>query len=60
VKAVVMREFGGPEVLEVKEVERPKPIPTEVLVRVTAAGINPSTGRRASAAAGARRSAIRP
>jgi NADPH:quinone reductase-like Zn-dependent oxidoreductase len=41
VKAVVMREFGGPEVLEVKEVERPKPIPTEVLVRVTAAGINP-------------------
>jgi NADPH:quinone reductase-like Zn-dependent oxidoreductase len=36
-----MREFGGPEVLEVKEVERPKPIPTEVLVRVTAAGINP-------------------
>jgi NADPH:quinone reductase-like Zn-dependent oxidoreductase len=41
VKAVVMREFGGPEVLELKEVERPKPIPTEVLVRVTAAGINP-------------------
>ncbi len=36
-----MREFGGPEVLEVKEVERPIPIPTEVLVRVTAAGINP-------------------
>jgi NADPH:quinone reductase-like Zn-dependent oxidoreductase len=41
VKAVVMREFGGPEVLEVKEVEQPKPIPTEVLVRVAAAGINP-------------------
>jgi NADPH:quinone reductase-like Zn-dependent oxidoreductase len=36
-----MRDFGGPEVLEVKEVERPNPIPTEVLVRVTAAGINP-------------------
>src|ERR671911_707827 len=36
-----MRQLGGPEVLEVKEVERPKPIPTEVLVRVTAAGINP-------------------
>ena|SRR5215211_856012 len=37
-----MREFGGPDALEVKEVERPKPIPTEVLVRVTAAGINPA------------------
>jgi NADPH:quinone reductase-like Zn-dependent oxidoreductase len=41
VKAVVMREFGGPEVLEVKDVDRPKPIPTEVLVRVEAAGLNP-------------------
>jgi NADPH:quinone reductase-like Zn-dependent oxidoreductase len=36
-----MREAGGPEVLEVREVERPDPIATEVLVRVTAAGINP-------------------
>src|SRR5690349_11305694 len=40
-KAVVMRELGGPEVLEVQDVERPDPIATEVLVRVTAAGINP-------------------
>src|SRR5690242_3337521 len=40
-RAVVMREAGGPEVLEVQEVERPDPIATEVLVRVTAAGINP-------------------
>ncbi len=40
-KAVVMRADGGPEVLEVQEVERPEPLPTEVLVRVTAAGINP-------------------
>ncbi len=40
-KAVVMRADGGPEVLEVQDVERPTPLPTEVLVRVTAAGINP-------------------
>jgi NADPH:quinone reductase-like Zn-dependent oxidoreductase len=41
VKAVVMTALGGPDVLELKEVERPELIPTEVLVRVTAAGINP-------------------
>jgi NADPH:quinone reductase-like Zn-dependent oxidoreductase len=40
-KAVVMTALGGPEVLELKDVERPEPIPTEVLVRITAAGINP-------------------
>ncbi|HEY1356546.1 MAG TPA: NADP-dependent oxidoreductase [Solirubrobacterales bacterium] len=36
-----MTALGGPEVLELQEVERPEPIPTEVLIRVTAAGINP-------------------
>ena len=36
-----MTALGGPEVLELRDVERPEPIPTEVLVRVTAAGINP-------------------
>ena len=36
-----MTALGGPEVLELRDVERPKPIPTEVLVRVAAAGINP-------------------
>ena len=36
-----MREHGGPEVLELRDVERPEPFPTEVLVRVAAAGINP-------------------
>lgn len=40
-KAVVMRDFGPPDVLELREVERPRPIPTEVLVRVAAAGLNP-------------------
>jgi NADPH:quinone reductase-like Zn-dependent oxidoreductase len=32
---------GGPEVLELQEVDRPEPIQTEVLVRVAAVGINP-------------------
>src|SRR5689334_2850744 len=40
-RAVVQRGFGGPEVLTVAEVPRPAPLPTEVLVRVHAAGINP-------------------
>jgi NADPH:quinone reductase-like Zn-dependent oxidoreductase len=40
-RAVVQDEFGGPEVLRVAEVPRPQPLPTEVLVRVHAAGVNP-------------------
>jgi NADPH:quinone reductase-like Zn-dependent oxidoreductase len=38
---VVAREVGGPDVLELREVDRPEPIPTEVLVRVAAVGLNP-------------------
>ena len=34
--------LGGPEVLRLAEVERPAPGPTEVLVRVNAAGVNPA------------------
>ncbi|MFG2583864.1 NADP-dependent oxidoreductase [Streptomyces malaysiensis] len=40
-RAVVQDALGGPEVLRVAEVPRPEPLPTEVLVRVRAAGINP-------------------
>ena len=40
-RAVVLRGFGGPEVLRLEQADRPEPIPTEVLVRVRAAGINP-------------------
>jgi NADPH:quinone reductase-like Zn-dependent oxidoreductase len=40
-RAVLVTRFGGPNVLEVGEVEQPAPISTEVLVRVTAAGVNP-------------------
>ena len=40
-RAVVIDEFGGPEVLTAAKIARPEPLPTEVLVRVHAAGINP-------------------
>jgi NADPH:quinone reductase-like Zn-dependent oxidoreductase len=40
-RAAVLREFGAPEVLAVEQVPEPSPIPTEVKVRVAAAGINP-------------------
>jgi NADPH:quinone reductase-like Zn-dependent oxidoreductase len=40
-RAVVQQEFGGPEVLAVREVEPPRPLPTEILVRVKAVGVNP-------------------
>jgi NADPH:quinone reductase-like Zn-dependent oxidoreductase len=40
-RAVIQREFGEPEVLAVEEVARPEPIPTEIQVRVHAAGVNP-------------------
>lgn len=40
-RAVVLREFGEPEVLAIEEVPVPEPIPTEVQVRVHAAGVNP-------------------
>src|SRR6476469_5887112 len=40
-RAVVQDGFGGPEVLRVQQVSRPAPLPTEVLVRVHAAGSNP-------------------
>ena len=41
-KAVRYDEFGGIDVLQVDEVERPVPGDGQVLVRVKAAGINPS------------------
>jgi NADPH:quinone reductase-like Zn-dependent oxidoreductase len=41
VRAVVQHQYGPPEVLGIEEVPTPEPIPTEVQVRVHAAGINP-------------------
>lgn len=40
-KATVLRRFGGPEVLVTTDVPEPAPAPTDVVVRVLAAGINP-------------------
>lgn len=40
-KAIRQQSFGGPEVMELVEVDRPVPDGTHVLVRVRAAGVNP-------------------
>jgi NADPH2:quinone reductase len=40
VRAVVIHETGGPEVLRVEEIPEPEPAEGEVLVRVEAAGVN--------------------
>jgi NADPH2:quinone reductase len=40
-KAIVVHEFGGPEVLKLEEVPTPKPAAEQVLVRVHAVGVNP-------------------
>jgi len=41
VRAVVATDIGGPDVLAIWDVPKPVPLPTEVLVRVRAAGVNP-------------------
>src|SRR3954470_13292745 len=40
-RAVQLDSFGGPEVLDVREVPAPQAGPGQVRVRVTAAGLNP-------------------
>ncbi|MER7660213.1 NADP-dependent oxidoreductase [Streptomyces sp. NPDC096193] len=40
-RAITQDTLGGPDVLRLAEVARPEPLPTEVLVRVHAAGVNP-------------------
>src|SRR6266571_7211582 len=40
-KAIVVHEYGGPEVLKYEDVPRPEPKENEILVRVVAAGVNP-------------------
>jgi NADPH:quinone reductase-like Zn-dependent oxidoreductase len=40
-KAIVIHEAGGPEVLQYEDVERPEPGDGEVLIRVRAASVNP-------------------
>lgn len=43
-EAVVIHEYGGPEVLKYEDVPRPKPQADQILVRVIAAGVNPVDG----------------
>ncbi len=43
--AIVQDRFGGPEVLHAAEVPIPDPAPTEVLVEVEYAGVNPVDGK---------------
>jgi NADPH2:quinone reductase len=40
-QAIVVREFGGPDVMRVEDVPDPVPAPSQVLIRVQAVGVNP-------------------
>ncbi|MFF5206923.1 NADP-dependent oxidoreductase [Streptosporangium sp. NPDC000396] len=40
-RAISQDTFGGSEVLHLVELPRPRPLPTEILVRVHSAGVNP-------------------
>jgi NADPH2:quinone reductase len=40
-KAILVRAFGGPEVLKLDDAPEPKPAASQVLVRVKAVGVNP-------------------
>jgi len=39
-KAVVIKEFGGPEVMSIGEIDKPQPKANEVLIKVVATSIN--------------------
>ena len=43
-KAIVVHEYGGPEVLKYEDAPRPEPKEDQILVRVIAAGVNPVDG----------------
>ena len=40
-KAIVFTEYGSPDVLQLKDVEKPQPGNGEVLVKIHAASVNP-------------------
>jgi NADPH2:quinone reductase len=40
-KAIVVREFGEPEVMRLEEVSTPEPTSSQVLISIKAAGVNP-------------------
>jgi len=43
-KAIVIHQYGGPDVLKYEDVPRPEPKDDQLLVRVIAAGVNPVDG----------------
>jgi len=43
-KAIVVHNYGGPEVLKYEDAQRPEPKDDQILVRVIAAGVNPVDG----------------
>ncbi|CAM5455606.1 hypothetical protein SANTM175S_01551 [Streptomyces antimycoticus] len=40
-RVITQQSLGGPEVLTIVDAPEPRPLPTEVLVRVKAIGLNP-------------------
>ena len=45
-KAIQFSRYGGPDVLDIVEIDPPHPGPGEVRIRVRAAGVNPSDWKR--------------
>lgn len=45
-KAIVQCEYGKPDVLRVRDIEKPTPDDTQILVRVRAASLNPLDGHQ--------------
>jgi NADPH:quinone reductase len=41
-KAILVRQFGGPEVLKLEEIPTPRPAAGQVLVKIHAGGVNPA------------------
>ena len=40
-RAIVVRQFGGPDVMKIEEVPPPSAGPGQILIRVRAIGVNP-------------------
>jgi NADPH:quinone reductase-like Zn-dependent oxidoreductase len=57
-RAVIQEQFGGPEVLQVRDVAEPHAGPGEVRVRVSAAGLNPVDWKLAASAEAAGRAGL--